>query len=387
MSRPVLHVRARARSGRDAAPSGDLKVLHVLSSLQPSGAEICLRIAGSAWHGLGIKCDILATGSVVGPYATQLRDAAYRVGHLSLDPFSRFVPRFLRLLRHEKYDIVHTHIERANFYVDLMAFAADAKVIQQLHGLFVFDGNLRIERTIQRRLLSLLGVRFIAVSEDVAANERERFGTEAEVFLNWADVDYFDLPSMEQRRSARASFGLREDDYVIVSVANCHAIKNHLTAVEALSMLPSHVRWLHVGSGVTEGQEREAAERLGVAERMTFLGHRDPRPALHAADLFAMNSHSEGLGLSAVEALVTGLPAVLSDVRGLRNLRHFDVAAYWCDVTATSLADNIRRAMVTPPEGSVNALRSAFDASKRVPMLATLYRDLRQGTARQPSAT
>ena len=204
-----------------------LKVLHVLDVLRPSGAETCLRVAGSMWGAESISCDVLATGDELGPYAVQLREAGYRTGHLPLDDMRRFLRSFPRLVRSEGYDVVHIHVERANFHIALLAMWAGAKVVQHVHNVFDFEGALRLERTVQRRIVSALGVPFLGVSQDVVDNERTRYGIEAEVFLNWADIDRYRPPSDRQRAAARQALGLDEDVFVLASVANCHDFKNH----------------------------------------------------------------------------------------------------------------------------------------------------------------
>ena len=67
--------------------------------------------------------------------------------------------------------------------------------------------------------------------------------------------------------------------------------------------------------------ERALAMSLGISDRVRFLGARDDVPRLlEGADVFVMCSHREGLGLSCVEALVKGVPAVVTDVPGLSDL-------------------------------------------------------------------
>ncbi|WP_170128015.1 glycosyltransferase [Euzebya rosea] len=352
-----------------------IRVLHVLDVLRPSGAETCLRIAGDMWADLDIDCDVLATGDELGPYAAPLHRAGYRTAHLPLDPFTDFARTFLRLLRTERYDVVHIHIERANFYVAALARFAGARVVQHVHNVFAFDGAHGLERRVQRNLMRAAGIPFLAVSDDVVENERDRFHIDATTFLNWADLERYQ-PDAAARGPAREALGIPAEAFVLVSVANCHDFKNHLTMVRAMAQLDDGVRWLHVGSGGLEEEEQALARELGVEKRISFLGQRDPLQALRAADLFVMNSHYEGQGISAIEALASGLPAVLSDVPGLRNLGDMGVPARWCGTDAESLAAAIDASRAAPPTGTLDVLRSTFSPDARVPALARVYRDV-----------
>jgi glycosyltransferase involved in cell wall biosynthesis len=354
-----------------------LRVLHVLDVLRPSGAETCLRVAGPVWTEEGVSCDVLATGDAIGSYAAPLRAAGYRTGHLPLRPVSRFATAFPRLVRRGRYDVVHTHVEGANAAIDLLALAGGAAVVQHVHNVFDFTGAARLERRVQRRLLRGLGVVFLGVSQDVVDHEATWFGNDARLFLNWADLDTFVPPTADQRAAARQALGVDAGQVAIASVGNCHDFKNHLAVVEAMAQLPSHVRWLHVGEGVRTGDERARAEQLGVGGRVRFLGQRDPLEVLHAADAFVMPSHVEGQGIAAIEALATGLPAVLADVPGLRNLRAMGVPAIWVGVDAASVAEGVRRLVDGGPlPGDTSQLEAAFGHRHRVPALAAVYREV-----------
>jgi glycosyltransferase involved in cell wall biosynthesis len=81
------------------------------------------------------------------------------------------------------------------------------------------------------------------------------------------------------------------------------------------------VRYLHVGAGPESAAEAVLAAELGVLERIVFVGAMDsPRAALIAGDAFAMPSEYEGLGIAALEAAVCGLPLVVYDSPGLREV-------------------------------------------------------------------
>jgi glycosyltransferase involved in cell wall biosynthesis len=97
--------------------------------------------------------------------------------------------------------------------------------------------------------------------------------------------------------------------------------------------------WLpHIGTeNEIHTHEREAARTLGVWNRCRFLGKRnDVARLLSASDVFVMPSLHEGLSIACIEALAMGLPAVVSDVEGLR-----DLAKYIPICSKASLEENI----------------------------------------------
>jgi glycosyltransferase involved in cell wall biosynthesis len=283
-----------------------------------------MRVASDLWAEHGVECEIVAVADVVGPYARTLEDAGYRIHRLSPSA-PRLLTSFPRLLRAVKPDVVHLHVERANFWLALEALGSGARVVQTVHNCFPFSGALRMEGTIQRRVLSNLGVDYAAVGPSVGLNEWRIFRNPTEIIWNWCDLETFSQTTDADRDAARGALGLHGDDQVLVSIGNCSPVKNHESILRtmATASTPSNVVYLHVGddSGEAGAAERRLAASLGLGDRVRFLGTvEDVWRVLHAADLFVMPSHYEGLPMSAVEAVATGTPTLVTPVPGLRDI-------------------------------------------------------------------
>lgn len=355
----------------DSSVSSPVRVLHVLSELRSSGAEVMLRCAGDRWEEHGIAADILALAPRVGPYAEELRAAGYRILHQKDNPPARLLRDFRSLVRTERYDVVHIHCERANFWLGVAARSAGAAVVQTLHSVFEFHNTLRAERMIQRRLAARSKAwAHVAVSPSVAANEQRRFGIRPQVIENWCD-HVFVPPTAEERARARAAFGLPEGATVVVSVGNCAPVKRHETVLQAMAhpSCPSGLVHLHVGEEDEGRRERRIAERLGIADRVRFLGRTHPLPALHAADVFVMPSAREGAGVAAIEALAVGLPCVVADVPGLRDLADASPS-----VTLTSTEPEQLLRALARAKGATSPIRvgERFDVARGVAQYATV---------------
>jgi glycosyltransferase involved in cell wall biosynthesis len=326
-------------------PTRSVRVLQILGELRPSGAEVMLAAAAEFFEAHGVSIDVLSTGDQVGRAAGQLAEAGCRVHHLPFRKHPSFFWGLWRLCRN-RYDAIHIHTERGGFWVGLTALSAGAGVVlRSIHSTYDFSGFLRVRRAAQRRILEALGVRHVAISESVRRTELQRFGLRTELIPNWFDTARFIPPSDETRRACRAALGLEGDRFVVATVGNCSPIKNHQELIRALSLIPPDERpvYLHVGEEEDASTERELVERLGLEPTTRFLGPLDDvRPVLYASDGFAMPSVKEGFGIAALEAIATGLPAVLCDVPGLSDLRlHFDGLIY-CSPTADSLQKALR---------------------------------------------
>ena len=128
--------------------------------------------------------------------------------------------------------------------------------------------------------------------------------------------------SME-RFAARATAAARPVS-TIVTIANLRREKAHevlLAAAASLAPRYPHLQFQIVGDGPRLAELQSLASRLGIADHVSFLGHREDVPALlAAADAFVLPSRSEAFPNGAIEAMAAGLPVVASATGGLLDL-------------------------------------------------------------------
>ena len=197
------------------------------------------------------------------------------------------------------------------------------------------------QRLLMRRVL---GVRMAAVSQSVKRLEQGTFHNRSLVIPNWFDNDRYRPRQPAEREAARAAFGIDPGATVISTVANCSTIKNHAAVLRAMASVSAAVNiiYLHAGDEKEDPSERALAARLGIADRVKFLGAvEDVRAVLDASDLFVMPSLKEGCSIATIEAMGVGVPVALSDVEGLRDFRETCSSIYWIEPTARGVGDAI----------------------------------------------
>jgi glycosyltransferase involved in cell wall biosynthesis len=151
------------------------------------------------------------------------------------------------------------------------------------------------------------------------------------------DTVRFHPPSAEERRAARARFGLPAEAGVIAYTGRLLRGKGLEDLLAAFARVAADVPSAHlliVGSGAgqalsVEEDLRATVARESLAPRVTFTGRLDDvSEALRAADVFAFPSVYEALGLSLIEAAATGLPAVGARTGGIVDVIE-DGASGW----------------------------------------------------------
>lgn len=341
-----------------------------------------LASAASEWEPAGVTGEVLAVSARRGSFAGQLEARGYVVRRLTDHPLRSLPIRFGRLLSTDRPDVVHLHAERGNFWLAVAGRLLGVRVIRTVHAGFDFRGCLRWERWLQRSLLTACGVVTIAVSPDVAANERRRFRNRCVLIENWIDSERFELRNASDRVAARERLGVAPGAAVVVTVGNCAPIKRHDLVIAAMSTIRRHlgrdVTYLHLGEE-TNGGERQLTVRHGVAEHVRFLGAGDPLTVLQAADVFVMPSDREGVGLASVEALAVGVPVVITDVPGLRDLAVYGsrVRVAASDVAAVAAAVAAALTETAEPDAAAEvsaAVRRRFGVQRGVREHAVCYR-------------
>jgi glycosyltransferase involved in cell wall biosynthesis len=304
-----------------------MKVLHILSELKHSGAEVMLQQAFERFSQHGIESHILGTGTDIGDYASVLEQAGYKIHHIPFRKHPAFFIAVKKLLDREKFPVVHLHTETAFiWYVLLLSVCGVKTVIKTFHNVFQFTGYLRWKRALQRKIASrLFHTIQHAIGDSVFDFEKERFGNDCVLVRNWTDTDKFSPPTDSDRAAARSFYGIHSNDFVILTVGACTAVKNHMAvlaaAKKANDRLKDKVVVLHVGSGPLLREEKLYAKNNAIEKSCRFVGTLDDvRPCLHAADAFVMTSEWEGLPIAGLEAMSAGLPAILYNVYGLKDL-------------------------------------------------------------------
>ncbi len=247
----------------------------------------------------------------------------------SLDPRAqwRAFQALRALIRAEKPDLVHGHFPISGFLARAAAWAEGVPhIAYTCHG-FLFHQPGPLWRRVLSFVVEWLGGKlartFMTVSEEAAGDARRlRIHSRAVAVGNGRDPARFH-PAPEVRARIRAELQTPGDAVVVVIVSRLVWGKGHPELLVALRDVPGAVLWVvgdRLPSDHGESLEPYFAQ-AGLGPRLVRLGHRDDVPdVLAAADIFALPSHSEGLPMSVIEAMLTGLPVVATDVRGSREL-------------------------------------------------------------------
>jgi glycosyltransferase involved in cell wall biosynthesis len=302
----------------------------VISTLLPGGTELSmLRLIRSmdpaAWT---FRVAWLKDEPVLAREVEEATGAApLPVGlRRKVDPLALL--RLRRIVRDERIDLVHTHMDLADYY------GAAAARLTRGTGLVCTKENadeFRTRRTWKRPPFLVLEHLSYAAADAVIAVSHglADFLASAEglprhktvVIENGVDAEL--AATAPPRRAARALVGLPADAPILGTVGRLAAQKGQRDLLRALPAIRAAVpgaRLVIAGEGPLRGTLEVEARRAGVEEAVHFLGHRNDIPVvLSALDLFVLPSLWEGLPLALLEAMSMSLPVVATRAVGIEE--------------------------------------------------------------------
>jgi glycosyltransferase involved in cell wall biosynthesis len=187
-----------------------------------------------------------------------------------------------------------------------------------------------------KRLASriLCGDRVIAISSDMRKPLSEKMGVplqKIDVVPHGVNVNYFRPPSVEEKRDARARFGLPESGPVACYLGRFSAYKGIDTVIkgvaETVKAFPTLLLIL-AGEGYEQADLERLAEELNLKENVRFLGRQEPRAVCWAADFILLGSTREGFALSIAEAMACGVVPLRTPSAGVSDQIEHGVNGY-----------------------------------------------------------
>lgn len=184
--------------------------------------------------------------------------------------------------------------------------------------------------------------------------------------------------------SAMPNLGIWSEGPLIVTPGSLIPRKGQRLVIEALARLPDAHLAL-AGVGEDERSLRALAERLGLGERVQFLGlvGHDLLPhVLCAADVLVLPSASEGLANVWIEGLACGTPIVIPDIGGAREVVQDETAGRIAARTPEAIAEAVSAILADPPsQADVSAHVSRFSWGVNAQNLVCFWRDVLAGEA------
>lgn len=319
-----INRRMHTASGKNA-----IRVLHVINSLAFGGAERLLADLLPILQQNGVQNHVLVLDGRRCVFAENLIGAGIPVH------FARTAPRrqnasspysplhivsVLKAIRRVNPHIVHAHLAPSFHWCAIASlFEKSPSFVTTEHA----SENRRMRIPLMKGIEKFLYSRYnkiLCVSQAAAESLGAWLALDTSKIIvapNGVALERFGLqippaPDVVQALQGRTG---------VAMIARFVPVKDHRTAIAALSFLPDRYAMVFIGDGPELPQMQKYAETLGVGRRCLFLGARmDVPEILHACQMYVQTSIKEGFGIAVLEAMASGLPVAASDTSGLSGL-------------------------------------------------------------------
>ena len=289
------------------------------------------------------------------------------------------------------YDIIHCHTPVGAMLTRLAAQDArrkGSKVFYTAHGFHFYKGapliNWLAYYPVEKWLARKTDV-LITINKEDYNRAKDKFKAGKVVYVPGVGIDLTKFSKrIENRDKKRQELGLKNTDFVLLSVGELIPRKNHTLVLDALEELEKsgdldYIQYLICGRGDLSEELKQKASALGIANHVHFLGYRnDVNEICNASDLFVFMSLQEGLPVALMEAMACGLPAICSGIRGNTDLIENGISGLISSNSSRELANcildmqmnnNFRKEMAEAAEKKVKQ----FDLDSVVNIMRIIY--------------
>ena len=228
----------------------------------------------------------------------------------------RCVKRLKKVIKELRPDVIHTHLYSLK-YVILATLFSKVQIVHTIHNIATKETS-KIDRLFLKHFFKNNKVIAVALSKIVQKTIVDEYGLPEEkvpIVLNGVDLS---------KCIKKSKYSLDDNTINIINVARFSEQKNHKRLIDAFSMLVNagiRCKLILIGDGELKSEIEQYVMNKNISQHVSFLGHqKNPHIFLSEADVFVLSSNYEGVPMTLLEAMGTGLPIISTKVGGIENI-------------------------------------------------------------------
>lgn len=225
-----------------------------------------------------------------------------------------------------KFDLIHCHTPLGGV-LGRVVFSniKNTKILYTAHGFHFYKGapliNWLMYYPVEKLLSKITDTTITINKEDY--KRAKHFSAGDVQYVPGVGIDVSKMQNKEINVDLkRESLGIPKEAIIVLSVGEINRNKNHKVIIKAIAELQNkNIYYLICGKGKLMTELSRMIQKYGVEDNIKLLNYRNDIDEIYKiSDIYAFPSYREGLSLSLMEAMANGLPCVVSNIRGNKDL-------------------------------------------------------------------
>ena len=322
-----------------------MKIVQIMPEFGLAGAETMCENLTYELQKLGHEVVVISMYDYHSAITERLENAGVCVRYLHKKSGMDFsmIKKMKRIFKEANADVVHTHRYCAQYAIPAAIMAGVKHRVHTVHNVAEKE-NGKLARKLNKFFFKYCNLKPVALSELIRDSIEKEYKISREniaVIFNGIDLS---------KCIPKDNYEVK-DTFKILHIGRFSEQKNHVGLLEAFHLFYKRYSntelWL-IGGGEKRTEVENYVRNNELTENVKFLGLKNNvYQYLHDADMFALPSNYEGMPMTLIEAMGTGLPIVATAVGGVPNMLTNEENAFLVDNTTEAIANAFEQYFLT----------------------------------------
>lgn len=298
-----------------------IRIIHCLGKLDVGGAETLILNVLKKIDRDRFQFDFLLFNDACGFYDDEVKQLGcniYYVPSISDVGILKYIKYLIMFFKDNSPDIVHSHMDWQGGFIAYAAYKAGIKkiIVHSHANQKMFDLNIVYHCLIRlnKKLISKYATHCLACSR-IAGDSL--FLKNYTVLFNGIDTNKYIKPNKKIINDLKKEFNIKKNEIILGNVGSMSDNKNQIFLIDLLYELHKknkNFRLILVGDGGQKENLVKKVQMYNLDKYVYFTGIRKDIPEMmHLFDIFLLPSKTEGLGIVAIEAQISGIYCIVSN--------------------------------------------------------------------------
>lgn len=316
-----------------------MKIIQIIPLLDLAGAETMCENLTNSLIKLGHEVTVISLYDYHSVMTERMEKNGIKIIYLNkksgLDLSLIF--KLVKIFKEYKPDVVHSHLYAAKYAHVAASICGIKAKIYTIHSMAAKEAG-KFNRMFNKYLFKHCNVIPVSLSKEVQKSVIDEYGIDTKntpVVLNGVPLDNchrkYDYSSNKK----------------LLHIGRFSPVKNHETLVKAVTSLVEcgyDIELFLYGQGELEESIKELVKKLHMDKNIFFCGLTDDvYSVMQKCDIFVLPSIYEGIPMTLIEAMGTGIPIVASNVGGIPDMIENEKSGLLCEPTVEGVAASLKR--------------------------------------------